>query len=199
MCSEPATRAPRSGCCGANSSRIAMRPGISVSAIAISLRPQAASCRSATLKSVKFLVSVTSFIASLLVSRVRCAAMREISLADALRIRGQRAPLQVETPSLAGRGSIPPKRPVATLLGDDADYSARRKDAGKLPGLPTGAGGGALRQQSCDEARLALVETLGVESLLEREELVIQMVTELVDQRPQKGLECNDLSPLRRT
>src|SRR6516162_9068001 len=44
-------RAPRSGCVGANSSRIAMRPGISVSAIAISLRPKSASDRSATLKS----------------------------------------------------------------------------------------------------------------------------------------------------
>src|SRR6516164_8677117 len=44
-------RAPRSGCVGANSSRIAMSPGISVSAIAISLRPKSASDRSATLKS----------------------------------------------------------------------------------------------------------------------------------------------------
>src|SRR6185369_9202669 len=62
MCSEPAMRAPRNGCPGANSSRIAMRPGISVSAMAISLRPQSASARSATLKSVKRLVSVTAFI-----------------------------------------------------------------------------------------------------------------------------------------
>jgi hypothetical protein len=36
---------------GANSSRIAIRPGISVSAMRISLRPQSASARSATLKS----------------------------------------------------------------------------------------------------------------------------------------------------
>ncbi len=36
-------RAPRSGCSAANSLRIAMRPGISVSAILISLRPQ--SCK----------------------------------------------------------------------------------------------------------------------------------------------------------
>ena len=48
MCSEPEMRAPRSGFFAANSSRIAMRPGISVSAIAISLRPQSASDRSAT-------------------------------------------------------------------------------------------------------------------------------------------------------
>ena len=48
MCSEPVMRAPLSGWLAANSWRIAIRPGISVSAIAISLRPQAASDRSAT-------------------------------------------------------------------------------------------------------------------------------------------------------
>src|SRR6266498_2685548 len=51
MCSEPAIRAPRSGCTGPNSRRIAMRPGISTSAMAISLRPQEASARSLTKKS----------------------------------------------------------------------------------------------------------------------------------------------------
>ena len=45
----PAMRAPFSGWLFANSSRIAIRPGISVSAIRISLRPQAASARSATM------------------------------------------------------------------------------------------------------------------------------------------------------
>src|SRR5687768_10449645 len=39
MCSDPAMRAPASGCDFANSSRTDMRPGISVSAIAIS-RPE---------------------------------------------------------------------------------------------------------------------------------------------------------------
>jgi hypothetical protein len=43
MCSEPATRAPFSGFLGPNSLRIAIRPGISVSAMSISLRPQSAS------------------------------------------------------------------------------------------------------------------------------------------------------------
>jgi hypothetical protein len=43
MCSDPAMRAPRSGCAARNSSRIAIRPGISVSAMAISVRPQLAS------------------------------------------------------------------------------------------------------------------------------------------------------------
>src|SRR5215471_17156371 len=42
MCSEPQMRAPRSGCSRPYSSRVAMRPGISVSAMAISLRPQSA-------------------------------------------------------------------------------------------------------------------------------------------------------------
>ena len=45
-------RAPRSGCAAANSRRIAMSPGISVSAILISLRPQSASPRSLTRNSV---------------------------------------------------------------------------------------------------------------------------------------------------
>src|SRR3569833_3254350 len=51
MCREPATRAPFSGCLAAYSSRIAIRPGISVSAMRISLWPQSASFRSATIKS----------------------------------------------------------------------------------------------------------------------------------------------------
>ena len=42
MCSEPVMRAPLSGWLAANSSRMAIRPGISVSAMRISLRPQAA-------------------------------------------------------------------------------------------------------------------------------------------------------------
>jgi hypothetical protein len=48
MCSEPTIRAPLSGCDGPNSSRSAISPGISVSAISISLRPNAARSRSAT-------------------------------------------------------------------------------------------------------------------------------------------------------
>src|SRR4051794_5852227 len=51
MCSEPVIRAPLSGCSSVNSARSAMRPGISCSASSISLRPNAASERSATLKS----------------------------------------------------------------------------------------------------------------------------------------------------
>ena len=48
MCRQPAIRAPFSGCAGPYSARIAISPGISVSAIAISLRPQSASPMSAT-------------------------------------------------------------------------------------------------------------------------------------------------------
>ncbi len=39
MCSEPAMRAPLSGCEEPYSSRVAIRPGISASAMSISLRP----------------------------------------------------------------------------------------------------------------------------------------------------------------
>ncbi len=42
MCSEPEIRAPFSGWLSPNSSRQAIRPGISVSAISISLRPKSA-------------------------------------------------------------------------------------------------------------------------------------------------------------
>ncbi len=62
MCSDPATRAPRSGWIAAYSSRIAIRPGISVSAMAISLRPQSARERSATLKSAALLGFGTALI-----------------------------------------------------------------------------------------------------------------------------------------
>ncbi len=51
MCSEPVMRAPASGCDAAYSARIAIRPGISCSASWISLRPNGARERSATLKS----------------------------------------------------------------------------------------------------------------------------------------------------
>jgi hypothetical protein len=47
MCSEPVMRAPLSAWPLENSSRMAIRPGISVSAMRISLRPQAARDRSA--------------------------------------------------------------------------------------------------------------------------------------------------------
>jgi len=47
MCRLPEMRAPRKGWLFANSARIAIRPGISVSAILISLRPQSARLMSA--------------------------------------------------------------------------------------------------------------------------------------------------------
>src|SRR6266702_3077788 len=52
MCSDPATFLPRSGCCAPYSLRRDIRQGISCSASWISLRPNGASDRSATLKSV---------------------------------------------------------------------------------------------------------------------------------------------------
>ena len=51
MCREPATFLPFSGCCAPYSRRRDIRPGISCSASSISLRPNEASDRSATLKS----------------------------------------------------------------------------------------------------------------------------------------------------
>ncbi len=51
MCSEPVMRTPLSGLAAAYFARMDMRPGISCSATAISLRPHSASERSLTLKS----------------------------------------------------------------------------------------------------------------------------------------------------
>src|ERR1035437_9995842 len=56
MCSEPVTRTPASGFPAAYLFRIEIRPGISCSAMVISLRPQSASAMSATL----YFKSVTS-------------------------------------------------------------------------------------------------------------------------------------------
>ena len=49
MCSEPAIRAPFKGCLGPYSSRVAIKPGISVSASESSLRPNSASEMSLTM------------------------------------------------------------------------------------------------------------------------------------------------------
>ena len=49
MCSEPAMRAPFKGCFEPYSSRVAISPGISVSASEISLRPKSASEMSLTM------------------------------------------------------------------------------------------------------------------------------------------------------
>src|SRR2546423_5923486 len=69
MCSDPVMQAPRSGREGAYSRRIAIRPGISCSASVISLRPNSASERSATLKSVSVRVAAGVIIeASMVVS-----------------------------------------------------------------------------------------------------------------------------------
>src|ERR1700682_799815 len=61
MWSEPVTRAPLSGFLAAYSARIAINAGISDSAMAISLRPQSASDRAATLQSVNFLSTTAEF------------------------------------------------------------------------------------------------------------------------------------------
>jgi hypothetical protein len=49
MCSEPVTRTPLSGFCLAYFLRIDIRPGISCSAMSISLRPHSASAMSRTM------------------------------------------------------------------------------------------------------------------------------------------------------
>ena len=70
MCSEPAMRAPASGCSSAYLPRRAIRPGISCSARVISLRPNPASSMSATLKSEVDSATVCSLCSSS--SRPKC-------------------------------------------------------------------------------------------------------------------------------
>ena len=104
---------------GANSSRIAIRPGISVSAIAISLRPQSASDRSATAKSASFFASVGAFIGrnsssstAAGTSRMRPGSRDRSRLTSA--VRKERAPSLVRRPGDPAR--------IAALLGaKDAD------------------------------------------------------------------------------
>src|SRR5207249_3498333 len=54
-----------------------------------------------------------------------------------------------------------------------------------------------LSQERVGQARFALVEAFGMERLLEREKLVVEMMAKLMDQRTQERTECNDLMPLR--
>src|SRR5580700_2641236 len=74
MCRDPLILAPRNGCCAANSWRIAMRPGISVSAILISLRPQSANERSLTTKSEGY--GIAALIDQFSLSGSRCLGFR---------------------------------------------------------------------------------------------------------------------------
>src|SRR4029077_12783710 len=114
-------RAPRSDCSGENSSRIAIRPGISVSAMAISLRPQSASERSATLKSAKFFVSVATFIGHSIVGD-RAAGGGKRSRHP---VRGHGS-----TSAVAGKYPEPGRvagHPVATLLGEGHESTPNRE------------------------------------------------------------------------
>src|SRR5882672_1653365 len=54
-----------------------------------------------------------------------------------------------------------------------------------------------LRQQRSDYAGLALVKPFRMKSLLEREQLVVEMVANLVDHRAQESLERDDVLFLR--
>ena len=76
MWSEPATRAPFRGCDGPYSARTAMRPGISVSAIAISLRPQPARAMSAMAESARWASWVMGRGLSVAVDRLSLAPER---------------------------------------------------------------------------------------------------------------------------
>src|ERR1035438_8471933 len=69
MCNDPVTRTPSSGLSFAYLRRMAIKPGISNSATEISLRPQSASARLATLKSVAVWFKVVVPIKNNLVSR----------------------------------------------------------------------------------------------------------------------------------
>src|SRR6266540_54160 len=203
MCKEPAMRAPRSGCCGANSSRIAIRPGISVSAIAISLRPHAARSRSATLKSAKLRVSVTAFISHSLSGTAPWG--RELRSSPRARAAVQRAPFQSRKVLEPGRAALGYASPACcNAPRGGANYSASVRVAKpRAVRLRSGLDGQIvgrlpLREQRDDQARFALVEPFGVERFLEREKLVVEVVAQFVDHGAQERLEGDDLPSLRR-
>src|SRR5664279_3289792 len=99
MCSEPVIRAPFSGWASAYSRRIDIRPGISCSASTISLRPNSASERSATLKSVSVATAV-GVIADMTKPPVRSG----------------------ERPCCRGKAERGGSEPVAALLGRPRRY-----------------------------------------------------------------------------
>ena len=76
MCSEPVIRAPASGWAAAYSLRIDIRPGISCSARVISLRPNSARERSATLKSCRLSTVVIRGCSSVVGCEVGTAGLR---------------------------------------------------------------------------------------------------------------------------
>src|SRR5512139_2518831 len=135
MCSEPVMRAPRSGCPAANSSRIAIRPGISVSAMRISLRPQSASDRSATTKS--FAVLVVDLSTALIsrppfekeVGERRCCNRRGAGFPEPGGRIGGCAPSQRSSEE----GGFYPKRVALATFLRETDARAGNEDAGARP------------------------------------------------------------------
>src|SRR5688500_14777916 len=61
-----------------------------------------------------------------------------------------------------------------------------------------GGGLGAPAHELPEEARLALVEAVGMEGLLELQQLVVEVVADLVEEGTQEGAEGDDLLALRR-
>src|ERR1019366_10586469 len=84
MCSEPVTRTPASGFPAAYLFRIDIRPGISCSAMVISLRPQSASAMSATL----YFKSVTSSV-ELAMRILLISSYRDMLICTRLPVRSQ--------------------------------------------------------------------------------------------------------------
>src|SRR6478672_404908 len=204
MCRLPAMRAPRSGCSGANSSRIAMRPGISVSAIAISLRPQSASDRSATSKSVNRRDSFAAFIGHSVRQRAtRCGSPERRDRPLAASSRGSTSAVAggIEpTPSLAraSPGCNAPRGVEKRILANGtprANPVIRAND--RRSAAPRSEARGFAVEQRVREARLALVETVGVKRLLECEKLVIEVMTDFVAYGAQETFERHHLLSLR--
>ncbi len=147
MCSDPEIRAPRSGCWSAYSRRVAMRPGISCSASSISLRPNSARDRSATLKSVSASSMPVSVCTAVVVMRSPAGSRW---LAPRRRTRRARSPgagsgrtfgsLRRRTSGPAGAGASPARRPAIRQWARARDArweppaSARSQPGGRVPG-----------------------------------------------------------------
>ncbi|CAM5684882.1 hypothetical protein SVIOM342S_00878 [Streptomyces violaceorubidus] len=139
MCREPVTRAPASGWVSAYSLRIAIRPGISCSARVISLRPNAARERSATLKSCRLSTVVITGCSSGWVevgtADLRGGGHRGAQKDTGMPAYAQRSPSEALSPSAGPSWTARP--PSAATSGSVPSYTAgARRPPVRLRTLP---------------------------------------------------------------
>ena len=89
-----------------------------------------------------------------------------------------------------------PARPTVSQARRESDRRSGTAPAAAAPAPAPGAGGG--REQLVDQAGLAPEEAVGVERVAEAQQLVVEVVPHLVDQRAQERPVADDLAALGR-